>query len=451
MKYDEQKYCWQFCESDLEKMVNKSNDNPTIPLILFIDSNMDDIKKVSSAVRKNELEFISDDEISLYSFWKETFNIEEYDIDFPNTITEPMFLYVYIPKSKEKHKNIGAILYQIYTFLFMICDLNIVILNDQHQNMQILLIKEIIDISKFYLNDSQLFFNKSKITFLHINTEDKSNELDKLIKPNINIEYKIHYLKNEKEFRLIFEDLYLTQCYRYSNLISTLNQVNSLFSQISSLYLYMRKEKNIYNLVKEILIKRYNALKEQNDDNTVQVIKAESYNYFPKNDDHVSKIVNMIALDMSIQFNQIDRTSIKTQLNKQSKINLENIKKKVNQKYYWSQNQLVMIRHSHMNYLEKQFFEIVKKNDQYTLIDVLYEKCLDVLEVQKLSDCAELMKIFANFTVNINKKQAVVNDDFEKSSKKGTNYVMKEVESIREIEVVCDLGKDIDTIIEPDF
>ena len=51
----------------------------------------------------------------------------------------------------------------------------------------------------------------------------------------------------------------------------------------------------------------------------------------------------------------------------------------------------------------------------------------------------------------LSKKQSVIDENFQENSKKGTNYIMKEVETVREIEVICDADKDIDTVIEPDF
>ena len=104
-----------------------------------------------------------------------------------------------------------------------------------------------------------------------------------------------------------------------------------------------------------------------------------------------------------------------------------------------------------INFLEKQFSEIIKNSKQSTLLDVIYENSLDVLESQKKADTAELYKIFIKYIDNINKKQSVIDENFQENSKKGTNYIMKEVETVREIEVICDADKDIDTVIEPDF
>ena len=154
---------------------------------------------------------------------------------------------------------------------------------------------------------------------------------------------------------------------------------------------------------------------------------------------------------MSIEYNQVDNQSIITKLNEKSQVNLKYLQKKINEKKYWDTKQIIIIIQSHMRYLEEEYFEILKGLGESTILDVLYVQNLKVLEAQKTKDDTELKKIFTIFIKNINKKQSVVDESFNKSSKKGTNYVMKEVQSIREIEVICEKGGDIDTLIEPDF
>ena len=210
----------------------------------------------------------------------------------------------------------------------------------------------------------------------------------------------------------------------------------------------MRKEKNIYNLIKEVLNKQYNH---QNSEEKLKQIIENSYNYFPKSDEYVNKVFNMVTLDMSIEFNQYDSTNIKKKLREQSQINLNYLKKKINEKFYWDINQIIIINQSHMYFLEKQFFEIINSSDNSNVLDVIYEKNLNVLENQKKEDDLEFQKIFATFINNIHKKNTIVDEKFGNSAKKGTNYVMKEVQTLREIEVVCGRGCDVDTIIEPDF
>ncbi|KAK8870913.1 hypothetical protein M9Y10_008826 [Tritrichomonas musculus] len=461
MRYDEKKECWHFCESDFEKVVSNKSINPIIPLVLFVDSNMEDINTLSSVIRKDDLKNIPEKEISVLSFWKDSPNFmgSEPKSECIDNIREPLFLYVYIPKEKEKYKNIGSILIQIYTFLFLICDLTVVLMNEKYQNMQIMILNEIIQISDLYLkspkNEKNIFLSKSKLLFLNMNKKNKE-EMTKNIKSCIKKPYELKHIQNIKSFLVILDDIAFVKCYTYSDITATLNQVNSLFSQISSLYLYLRKEKEIHKILKELLSKRYNIIKEEqknlgNDNANLEILKEESYKYFPKNDPNVSRVCNIIIFDMSIEYNQVDNQSIITKLNEKSQVNLKYLQKKINEKKYWDIKQIIIIIQSHMRYLEEEYFEILKGLGESTILDVLYVQNLKVLEAQKTKDDTELKKIFTIFIKNINKKQSVVDESFNKSSKKGTNYVMKEVQSIREIEVICEKGGDIDTLIEPDF
>ena len=162
---------------------------------------------------------------------------------------------------------------------------------------------EINDLSKLILdnqkkdeNASKIFYEKSELAILQY--EGNGKLLNKSDLKCINIQFDLRNIKNAKEFLHYLEKRRFPKCYQYSDLVKTLNQVNSMFSQISSLYLYMRKEANNYSLVKEIIDKQLKIMKigpKQKIDNTIiEKLKQDSYQYFIKNDQSVGKFFNMI-------------------------------------------------------------------------------------------------------------------------------------------------------------
>lgn len=60
---------------------------------------------------------------------------------------KPLFLLLHVPKRKQKIEKIKTIVFKIYYFLSIICDVEVIVLNKEHYNDQLDLL-EIIDNTK---------------------------------------------------------------------------------------------------------------------------------------------------------------------------------------------------------------------------------------------------------------------------------------------------------------
>ena len=59
--------------------------------------------------------------------------------------------------------------------------------------------------------------------------------------------------------------------------------------------------------------------------------------------------------------------------------------------------------------------------------------------------------IFRNFKTNIEQQNSSVKYNVQKDAKKGTNYLLKETERLREIKVEVQINKDLKSEIDQDF
>ena len=153
--YDEKTNTWIFNSSVFnsfasEKMINVGSSQT--PLVLFINSLESDVITINSKFinclypnfdDENEEEE-NDKQIFVYSFCDNTLTMLNYVVDFNGknkASIKPIFLSLHISKNKENLPNLDIIITQIYSFLFAICDLSIVVLDmnyyKQNQNSYI--------------------------------------------------------------------------------------------------------------------------------------------------------------------------------------------------------------------------------------------------------------------------------------------------------------------------
>ena len=87
---------------------------------------------------------LDDDQIYIYGLGDRSFssNIET------NQMIKPIFLLLHVPEKMKKLPNISTIIFQIYSFLCFICDIEIVVLNKNYYNDQIDIVKKINNISR---------------------------------------------------------------------------------------------------------------------------------------------------------------------------------------------------------------------------------------------------------------------------------------------------------------
>lgn len=399
---------------------------------------------------KSNFNFESEENISVFVFQKDALNNMQQN-------EEPYFMFVHIPKKKQNIPYIGVILYQIYTFLFMICDLSIVILDEKLEQNQISFIAKIIEINKFYLQGNEnIFIDKSNISFLHfkhIKSKDRSSKLNNIISESITKKYQINCLNDAKEFINVFNEIPLSQCYCYSDLEKLFIHAESLFPQISALYIkYKTYVNNIYNELQETIMDMYSTYSPMlNFDSRMLNLINECKVFYPTNDNRFASYIELILIKLKLDNGISYSKEIKSKLIERSATNLNYLKIKINEKNNWTLKQMTIIKDSHTNYLQTQYFDIIKEITNNCYIELFYEKNINILNEQISKDKEEIDLYFYSFLTNLQKKEKVIESDYKNESMKGTNYVMREVQRMREIEVVIAEGEDLETIIEQDF
>ena len=123
----------------------------------------------------------------------------------------------------------------------------------------------------------------------------------------------------------------------------------------------------------------------------------------------------------------------------------------MNQKYYWTKEQMGLMKIAHQKFLEEEFYNIIKIISFGKELDMIYADNIEILDKQKINDNSIIDKIFKPFVEIIEIKNKSKEKDFKESIESGTNYVMKETEHLREIKVTVHLNKDLTSEIKQDF
>lgn len=452
-KYDEENYNWYFCDLNFEQLFNNSNNKEMVtPLILFVDSNEDAVIQINQCLKKNKFNFESEESISVFAFQKKPTNVMLNSINNEEAeLEEPYFMFVHVPKSKRNSPQIATILFQIYTFLFMISDLNIVIFEKKHKTEQILFIKGIIEIGKMYSESKESLFKKeSDVLFLAFTEKDKTIKLKKKIEPHI-IKFQLNCLNNYIDFVNFFETYAMNHCTRFCELKKLVYMADSYFSQINGLYLELRSKDNIYTELHDVLLNMFGLVEGNTFDSKLANLENESKAFYPNSDDRFACYIDMILTNLKLDNCQDIHINIVNRLKKESQNHLSYLKKKINEKKLLTEIQMNIIERSHINFLQNQFFNIIRDVSNNNFIDNYYEKNSDILDEQIKEDRIEIKKCFNRFLTNWSKKETVIEKKYEELAMKGTNYVMREVQKTREIEVIVAEDGDIDTLIDPDF
>ena len=127
------------------------------------------------------------------------------------------------------------------------------------------------------------------------------------------------------------------------------------------------------------------------------------------------------------------------------------IKESLAKKLLWKQDQLTIIMNTHKRFLEEEFFSIISEICSEMIYDIVYEDNFDILETQINEDKDIIIEIFEPYQQKIDTKNDLKEEKLEDNLNKGTNYLMKETENIREIKVFVQINKDLKSEIEQDF
>lgn len=230
-----------------------------------------------------------------------------------------------------------------------------------------------------------------------------------------------------------------------------MNIANSFFSQINGIYLQLRSKKNIYSELNDIINQMLPLVEGSTGEMKVENIRNETRAFYPPNDDKFPRFIDLVLINLLIELSDEIPKSISNELNNKSNILLASLEKKINENKHLTEIQMSLIEKGHIYNLKKEFFHIVGEISQYKYVEYYYEKNLNILNKQIIDDKSQIQQYFNRFRANLNKKETVIEQKYDESVMKGTNYVMREVQKTREIEVIVAEDGDINTEIEQDF
>lgn len=532
--YDVSNNQWCFNYEDFELFSKDKNiniNNSRTPLVLFLNSDVNDIIDICSNLIKNLYPNLSlEEDIFVYALCDKSLAMLNYVIDFTDTLKasiKPIFLLLHIPKKKENLSNIQTIIVQIYSFLSSVCNLQVVVLNKKHYLDQINLLKTI---SKINENLSKSLNNKDKSNSDHSSSSDSSeddddienndfeedeweniNEIDSFHKiifqnqrkiENINeFNYKLskiillvkdETIKLDEKIEMnlsksTFFKTILVQIHRlgkinfidpkntnsYKSFLTSMNDfiigdfssyeeiknnfIYIKYFMINSLYIHLKSldQESFITELKKIISERYEMIKSSSTAKSLVNIMGELQEEFslvpPSYDDNFLSQCYSVINEMIREENMANKDKIQNELKISADSHLNYLKDSMNQKYYWTKEQMGLMKIAHQKFLEEEFYSIIKIISFGKELDMIYANNIEILDKQKINDNSIIDKIFKPFVEIIEIKNKSKEKDFKESIESGTNYVMKETEHLREIKVTVHLNKDLTSEIKQDF
>lgn len=206
---------------------------------------------------------------------------------------------------------------------------------------------------------------------------------------------------------------------------------------------------NVNELLNEIVEKRYSEYKnkfpQKIDTSLLNLIDHEIKQFVPLFDTNFIFLYNQISTAKRLSFKEND--FIKKELQNSSDKNITYITNFINSKKYLSSSQLNDIKKSHFQFLRNEFYTIIKTIDDMKA----FKSGFQLVETQIKYDNKILEDLFKNFKKHIKLQNSSKKYDAQEDVKKGTNYLLKETERLREIKVEVQINKDLKSEIEQDF
>ncbi|KAK8876539.1 hypothetical protein M9Y10_006756 [Tritrichomonas musculus] len=241
--YDEHKNHWRFHSSVFEQFTKDKRielGNSQAPLILFINSFEEDAISVNSNFINSLYPNLnlSKDEIFIYALCDKSLLSLNFKMDYSDKVKasiKPLFLLLHVPESKENNPKIKIIVHQIYSFLSLICDIKIMILNQNYYNEQIEFMKNIIKINQQYQKESNSSDNSNNDLFSEsISSSDENNEEEEEVENNEEEEEDFEFASKVicKDSKIIF--LINDASISFNKKIEQIIHENTFFMNISS-------------------------------------------------------------------------------------------------------------------------------------------------------------------------------------------------------------------------
>lgn len=224
-------------------------------------------------------------------------------------------------------------------------------------------------------------------------------------------------------------------------------------TEMSSLYINLRRNPNWKSKLLDILIKRFNFLNAsisgKSEITLVSNLQKELVTMYPLIDIEFDKECNQNVNDIIESINYKYNSIIRKELQARSAQNLEYLSNTIKKEKFISKAKRWHILNSHNHFLKTQYFDIVQHLTHANDFTFVYEKNISVFKKQFDLDKIEINKYFKELDL-VNEK--IKNE--EKSIvkiKEQLNYNIKEVENVKELRVLVDSGEKLENYIKTDF
>lgn len=529
--YDETNNYWKF-QSDVfqqfavDKRINVDDAETPIVFILNSDKN-DSISLASNLINGVHPKLVKEQDIFIYSLCDKSLALLDYYVDFESkwkSSIKPIFLLLHIPKSKEKLPNLEKIIFEIYSFLTIISDIEVVVLNKNYYEDQFSLMRNIKEIINSFKSKFQEKKSSRSVLFSSSSSDDKDEEEsendeieediwddqndDKDIKNDIgeslpkvfiksaeiiflindsSVESSLDMEENfveieffqdqlseiDKEFKSIIHFINVKRPDSYEaflySLVGELKYESTVFSEVKANfnaislskmnlgYVHIRNhlpdwkkylKEMITKLKKEMEIKSSGT---ENQYILVSKISNEVAKITPLIDINFRGECNSILSDLNSTGSKQNRELYLKELQKSADSHLLFLTDKINEKYFWTEEQMDLLTKTHFSFLKDEFYDIIQLTISEKIYNIIYEENFDIVEIQMKKSKEKLNEIFKPYIEKIKIKKNPQEQNLQEKIKKGANYCMKETENLREIKVTVQIKKDLRSEIEQDF
>lgn len=319
----------------------------------------------------------------------------------------------------------------------------------------------------FFLGFSDnLFKKKSDIIFLindnnihNVPLDFESNNSGKLynyisqelLKENIHFAYiNVNDLNTYNIFLNAIQTSCLEMSYSPKDILINLHYI--LMSEMSSMYIILRRKIEWKIELQKIISDRYEMLKNNNCEELSEFILltklfTEIASIYPLIDTEFDEEINKIFTDRINKYLKQYSDIFTKELQISSASNLESISNQIKRVKYISETNKINIINSHKNFLKKEFFSIVKYYSPINEFATIYSKNTEIVEKQIDLDIKEIENYFEKYL----KKEHHFNNDNNNRRRTTTNYFLREVENIKEKEVIVESNQKLEDVIEQDF
>lgn len=123
----------------------------------------------------------------------------------------------------------------------------------------------------------------------------------------------------------------------------------------------------------------------------------------------------------------------------------------IHKRKYWPKQTNNFFIQSHLLFLEKEFMNIIRILIDEGIAHIIHSYCISVLDQQKNNDRQKLQVIFESYYNTIKIRENPCKIDITESEKRGLSYMMKEVESIKELQIIVNDEQPLKMFIEQVF